>query len=184
MPDKLTITCPSCKSALTIANSPGIEQKVLKCPVCSYKATVGSYQNAAKNIRLQANDEPTDYGPVPPPIPQTMKPSFLKVNGATYNLQEGSNTIGRQAQTSVARIQIPGDPYMSRMQGTFYVEKTATGFCYRFEEMKAANHTTIRGNVLEEGDVVAVNPGDTLVMGETHVQLCSAAEAEQTEVKK
>lgn len=179
-PDKLRIKCPSCKSSLSIAKSPGIEQKVLTCPVCKYKATVSSYINASMNIRVQSNDEPTEYGQSRPPIHKGTQPAQLKVNGRSYPLQVGSNTVGRKAATSQARIQIEGDGYMSRMQGVFYVENTPEGYRYRFEELKAPNHTSIRGTVLAEGDVVAINPGDILVMGETSVKLENGIEGEQT----
>lgn len=183
-PDKLKITCPSCKSTLTIASAPGIEQKVLTCPVCKYKATVNSYINAAMNIRVQGNDEPTEYGPAVPHIAKSTRPAHLKANGESYPLQPGSNTVGRKAATSQARIQIEGDGYMSRMQGIFYVENTSEGYRYRFEELKAPNHTSIRGTILAEGDVVAINPGDTLIMGETRVQLENDTEGEHTLIKR
>lgn len=189
MSETLKITCPQCKSVLTIPNTPGVEKKVLTCPVCKYKATVSSYVNTALNVRVPDSDAPTE---VSDPIQERQeafrgaahKPGFLMINGQSHELREGANTIGRRARTGTASIQVAGDGYMSRLQGTFYAKRTPQGYCYRYEELKAANHTTIRGTVLNEGDVIAVNPGDVLVMGETSVQLCQAADDESTIIKR
>lgn len=189
-PDKIRITCPQCKSALSVNNSPGIENKALTCPVCKYKAIVSSYINSSLNIQTPSCDAPTevDNKLMPPPIPSSViktseVPVCLKVNGVMHSLKVGSNSVGRKAKSGTADIQLAGDKFMSRNQGIFYVEKTLNGFIYKYQELGAANHTVISGIVLEDGDVVAVKVGDVLLMGDTSVQLCECFDEESTQIR-
>lgn len=183
--DKIKIVCPQCKSALSVSKLPGIEQKVLTCPICKYKATIGSYLNNSLRVQVPSCDAPTEVGDVPT-VKKTATsevPVCLKVNGMTYPLKVGSNSIGRKATTGTADIQIAGDKYMSRSQGIFYVERTINGFIYKYQELGAANHSVISGVVLEDGDVVAVKVGDVLLMGDTSVQLCASIDEESTQIR-
>lgn len=189
-PDKIRITCPQCKSALSVNNSPGIENKALTCPVCKYKAIVSSYINSSLNIQTPSSDAPTevDNKIMPPPIPSSVVnssevPVCLKVNGVMHPLKVGSNSVGRKAKSGTADIQLAGDKYMSRNQGIFYVEKTFNGFVYKYQELGAANHSVISGVVLEDGDVVAVKVGDVLLMGDTSVQLCECFDEDKTQIR-
>lgn len=176
------VQCPQCHKNLTISYTPGIESKMLTCPSCKYRAMVRSF------IRMQTCDDPTEVAECLTRVGTRsvgeLKPGFLKIREQSYPLHEGANTIGRKARTGTASIQVDGDVYMSRLQGTFYVEKTTAGYRYRYEELKASNHTTVRGTVLNEGDVIAVGPEDILVMGETSVQLCYAKDDECTQIKR
>lgn len=184
-PEKIKITCPQCKSALSVNKLPGIEKKVLTCPICKYKATIGSYLSNSLNVQAPSSDAPTEVGNTSP-IKKTFTsevPVCLKVNGVMYPLKVGSNSVGRKASTSTADIQIAGDKYMSRCQGIFYVEKTINGFIYKYQELGAANHSVISGVVLEDGDVVAIKVGDVLLMGDTSVQLCESFDEESTEIR-
>ena len=189
-PDKIRITCPQCKSALSVNNSPGIENKALTCPVCKYKAIVSSYINSSLNIQTPSSDAPTevDNKIMPPPIPSSVVnssevPVCLKVNGVMHPLKVGSNSVGRKAKSGTADIQLAGDKYMSRNQGIFYVEKTLNGFVYKYQELGAANHSVISGVVLEDGDVVAVKVGDVFLMGDTSVQLCECFDEDKTQIR-
>ncbi len=189
-PDKIKITCPQCKSTLSVNRSPGIENKALTCPVCKYKAIVSSYMNSAINVQTPSCDAPTEVGgkQTPPPIPSSVKPVSevpvcLKVNGVMHPLKVGSNSVGRKAKSGTADIQIAGDKYMSRNQGIFYVEKTLNGFIYKYQELGAANHSVISGVVLEDGDVVAIKVGDVLLMGDTSVQLCECFDEDKTQIR-
>lgn len=182
MSPTLKIVCPSCKRTLTIRNTPGVEQKTLTCPVCQFKAPVKTYINAALNVRVPSADAPTEIV-TDRKTAASGSPAVLQAGGRVYRLAPGANTIGRKAQTGTATIQIEGDPYMSRLQGTLYVEKTGATYRYTYEEAHAANHTVIRGTELAEGDVIAIAPGDALLMGDTSVELCDAPGEECTQIK-
>mgnify|MGYP000232363580 FL=1 len=40
----LTVVCPNCRSRLSLQNGPGIQDKMLACPICKYKAKVSLFQ--------------------------------------------------------------------------------------------------------------------------------------------
>ena len=42
--DVISVVCPNCRSRLSIQNVPGIQDKILPCPICKYKAKVSVYQ--------------------------------------------------------------------------------------------------------------------------------------------
>ena len=34
------VTCPNCRTRLSVKNEPGVQEKILGCPICKYKAKV------------------------------------------------------------------------------------------------------------------------------------------------
>ena len=40
----LTVVCPNCRSRLSLQNEPGIQDKMLACPICKYKAKVAGWK--------------------------------------------------------------------------------------------------------------------------------------------
>lgn len=40
----ISVVCPNCRSRLSIQDALGIQDKILACPVCQYKAKVSVYQ--------------------------------------------------------------------------------------------------------------------------------------------
>ena len=66
MSELIKVTCPNCKSLLSINRVPGIEDKLLTCPVCRFKSKVSVYmQGSMAQGGGGADEEPTqvNFGP-------------------------------------------------------------------------------------------------------------------------
>lgn len=56
----LSVVCPNCRSRLSVQDVPGIQDKILACPICKYKAKVSLYQMGQAGKGGQgASDEAT-----------------------------------------------------------------------------------------------------------------------------
>ena len=190
------IKCPSCGVVLSVKNSKDEAVKLITCPQC--KATLSVRFKPQKpleanthlaNGQQQAGGE-TQYGPSANQGETQLADGFtdhgetqqrthhmvaetacLEVDGRTYQLYEGVNTVGRKALSSQASVQIvTADHYMSRQHAKIVVTRLAGG------KLKAVisndrnkNISTIDGQDLLQGDAIVLSDGDRIVMGKTTV---------------
>lgn len=129
--EKIKITCPNCHSALSIANLPGISEKMLSCPVCRFRAKVSVYQQQAMSRGPQTSDdeEPTqvNFGSMDD---RTIGSLFM--GSKEFSLHKGLNTIGRKAQSGHAEVQLCDingevDRYMSRQHAVITIKEGGSG---------------------------------------------------------
>lgn len=173
----LSVVCPNCRSRLSVQNVPGIQDKMLECPVCKYKAKVGLYQMGQAGKGGQgASDEATR---LPGSFGQQMKSDTgqLRVvpTGQIIELRMGSQVLGRLAQSGTADVQIGSDhyrdAYMSRRHVRIDVLKTARGVEHHLVEIGSKNIIQLNGKDIGRGDEIILNFGDKLTLGKTDLVL-------------
>lgn len=95
----------------------------------------------------------------------------VMTTGETFDLHEGSNTIGRRANSDTADIQISNDMYMSRKHIIIDVVKQRNTLEYHLVEIGSKNITKLNGTAINRGDILILNPGDVMTLGTTEVRL-------------
>lgn len=183
MEEKKQIICPNCHSKLTVADAPGLADKVLVCPICKYKAKVSLFlAGGAPNRR--PDPKPTDNSQedgntiVNLGGAQNADPGQLRIEqtGQYIPLEVGQHTIGRLASNKKARILIGNDgysdPYMSRLHARISVVPTANGgLQHRLQDAGAKNPIKHNGRVVPADAVIVLKIGDTITLGKTDFKL-------------
>lgn len=92
---------------------------------------------------------------------------FGKIAQKSYPLHLGQNTIGRYDENLRCDIEIHNDTYASRRSVVIEVIDKSTGFLYRMSVLKAANPVMHNNKPLIAGEVVYLNYGDSIQLGNT-----------------
>lgn len=172
----LSVVCPNCRSRLSIKDAPGIQDKMLSCPICQYKAKVSLYQlgQAGKGGQKPVGGESGDT--IIPHYNTDMGQMRVVQNSQIFELKMGSQVMGRLANSGKADLQIGvdknTDPYMSRRSVQIEVVKNERkGILHKLVCMKTPNPILLNGNKVNEGDQVWLKFGDKLTLGKTDVVL-------------
>ncbi|MEE1178067.1 MAG: hypothetical protein U0K71_13775, partial [Paludibacteraceae bacterium] len=140
----ISVVCPNCRSRLSIQDALGIQDKILACPVCQYKAKVSVYQiGQTGKGGLGACESDT----VIPGSSAEKKVDIgqLRViqTGQICELRKGSQILGRLAESKKADLQIGSakysDPYMSRLSVKIDVIETSRGIEHRLVDVGSTN---------------------------------------------
>lgn len=170
MPELIRVTCPNCKSLLSIKSVPGIGDKLLTCPVCRFKSRVSVYlQGEYAQGGVGADEEPTqvNFGPA---LDKNRQIGSLYVYGQEFALKMGRILVGRLASTSHADMQIPTDDhYMSRSHAYITVRERNGQIEHLLEPANPKNPIKLNDKILENGDVVVLSWGDKLRFGHTEI---------------
>lgn len=173
----ISVVCPNCRSRLSIQDVPGIQDKILPCPICKYKAKVSVYQMGQAGKGGQgASDEATR---LPGAFGQQIKTDTGQMRviqtGQICELRMGSQVIGRLAQSGTADLQIGSDHYsdmyMSRRHVQIDVVKTPYGVEHHLVEIGSKNIIQLNGKDIMRGDEIILNFGDKLTLGKTDIIL-------------
>ena len=173
----LSVVCPNCRSRLSIKDVPGIQDKMLGCPICKYKAKVSLFQLGQAGQGGQgASDEATRLpGLAPKPARMDMGQLRILPTGQICELKMGSQVLGRLAQSGTADLQIGcdtyKDPYMSRRHVQLDVVRTANGVEHHLVEIGSKNPILLNGKEIQRGDVIVLSFGDKLTLGKTELVL-------------
>lgn len=173
---KLSVVCPNCRSRLSIQDAPGIQDKVLGCPVCKYKAKVSLYlMGQAAQGGQGANDEATQLPGSMQQVKTDVGQMRVIQTGQICELRMGTQVIGRLANSGKADLQIGSDdykdPYMSRSHVQIDVVKTAAGIQHHMTEIGAKNIIQLNGADIQRGDVIILKFGDKITLGKTDIVL-------------
>ncbi len=146
---------------------------MIECPHCHFKAKANVYQSGAFGQGgYGANDAatqlPSDFHPA-----QMDEVGIIKVleTGRTFQLKEGTNVLGRVASSGTADLKISNDPYMSRRHLQVDVVKTPWGLEHRLVEIDSKNIIILNGKPIQRGDILKLNFGDKMTLGQTEVIL-------------
>lgn len=160
----MKVKCPnnSCGALLTIQDTPGIADKMLRCPVCQHRDKVSVF--IAEINKLEDRTELC--------LQDSYKSTgTLIVNGVSYPLAEGPNTIGRKSVTSVADVQLAvDDKRMSRMHICITVVKKNDFYQHQIENISSRNKVIINGKYLQAGEVEILKYDDIIRLGETEIK--------------
>ena len=173
----ISVVCPNCRSRLSIQDVLGIQDKMLPCPICKYKAKVSVYQIGQAGKGGQgASDEATR---LPGSFGQQVKNDTGQMRviqtGQICELRMGSQVLGRLASSGTADMQIGSDnykdEYMSRRHVQIDVVKTAQGVEHHLVEIGSKNIIQLNGKDIMRGDEIVLNFGDKLTLGKTDIIL-------------
>lgn len=171
-PQTINIKCPCCGVVLKVTNSKNEHVKRFACPKCAKPILVPFYKlnpedgetlmdgkGAAQSTQLASSE--------------MQQSCHLTYEGKEYDLPIGSYSIGRQAVTSTADIQIDTDDlYMSREHAMMNVRRLADGgIKVDVSNLKNKNTTLVNDYLLQPGDAIVVHDGDTVKMGNTIVTI-------------
>jgi DNA-directed RNA polymerase subunit RPC12/RpoP len=163
------IVCPKCSVLLTV--DPQMKGAIT-CPRCSYKGDVSLFPDAPP---ASQDDKDETLGPTRlSDKGKLAKPGMLVlVDGScrpeTIVLQRGLNSIGRKATTSESSIQLEtADAYMSKNHIRIeLVMKQDFSFEHRLSDSGSRNGTYHNKERMDPGDVIILQPNDTVRIGRT-----------------
>lgn len=182
---EIKIKCPTCGKILRLADAPNINQATFTCPVCKDKHMVGKCQRyvdapTTEETRYSGNQsgeetriaggcanggEKTRIYSAPQ---QPAIGSLIDASGRVYTLRQGTNTIGRKADSSPATVQIvTDDRYMSRNHAIIEVQQSANKTVHLLKNGANKNPSYLNGTLIAAGDQLVLNNGDRLQLGKT-----------------
>ncbi len=169
-PQTINIKCPSCGVVLKVTNTKNEPVKRFACPKCGKHILVPFFklrEKAEDGVTLMdGKGEAQSTQLASSDMHQSCR---LICEGKEYDLPIGSYSIGRQALSSTADIQIDSqDLYMSREHALLNVRRLADGgikvdIC----NLKNKNTTQVNEYLLVQGDAIVLHDGDTVKMGNT-----------------
>lgn len=178
---EIKIKCPTCGKILRLMDSPTINTASFKCPVCGEKHVVGNCQRFVERPKQPASEE-TQYGSMASHRPSNEETqiysaptplnvgTFVDNTGRTYMLQVGINTIGRQASTSSASVQIAtSDRTMSRSHAIVEVRNAGGQIVHILKNGANKNPSHYNGTLIEPTDQFILNNGDKVKFGSTEL---------------
>ena len=142
-----TLTCPLCKSKFSLSECERVKEEGGKSKSGSGE---GTEVNLGKHIKGELK--------------------VLNSNLPNFKLKEGSNVVGRKAQTSQADIQIPAEipagqekHKFSREHITINVVKTPKGYVHKMSLYKSKVNATYYNNVeLQYGNSYILKDNDII----------------------
>ncbi|GBU07013.1 hypothetical protein AwDysgo_03440 [Bacteroidales bacterium] len=166
----ISIRCPNCAIGLKVDESKlPSHLESFNCPKCKKPIPVSllsssdsSVQNDPDTVLLSAASMPQKTG------------RLLVLDGATsqaqtINLREGINIIGRQTATSDNPTAInTSDKLMSREHLLIEIKKDGKdNFIHQLSDNKSKNKTLYKGTYLDSEEVVVLQDGDQIQIGQT-----------------
>ena len=135
----------------------GIETMQVQCENCKMTLPFNSYLIVQRTI----------VKPLTPVLGQLQ----IKSTGDVYDLFEGEYIVGRTGTAKEAGLKLAvSDRTMSRLHLKMKVVKTKLNYVHSVENAENKKPTFINGRELQKGEIVYLNYGDTLKMGETYVE--------------
>lgn len=137
------IKCPNCEEELSLNPQNDLEKRQFDCPKC--KQTIKVADSLPKCSLCQGS--------------------------RSHQLHWGNNTIGRNYPNASVDIPITDDSnQMSRHHADIMLQCTDNGINVTIEDF-GKNPTKIQGIELINGDIVYLNPNDTIQMGSVTMYL-------------
>lgn len=195
---EIKIKCPTCGKVLRLPETPNINAASFTCPVCHERHVVGQcqryvpapppptatevdktrYDDASPTTEQPGGDKTRHSGSPAGPtldVPNTIGPAaqptvgmLVDANGASYQLTQGFNGIGRKANNSAATVKIATtDRTMSRCHAIIEVQSAGGHLLHILKNWENKNPTFLNDMQLAPGDQLILNPGDRLKMGNT-----------------
>lgn len=178
--EPIKIQCPHCKSVLTVKNPEALEGKQLVCPACKQQQPFASYPKVKLRPAAPVTEEEDSHFNNEETLHETTirNRGHLEHAGVSYELHKGATVVGRKSPTSKAGIQIDlsdespeiGNT-MSRAHVQITMQQGQSGYLHYLQSLPdAKNDTFINGQLLQKGDVIKLNDGDVITMGQVPVK--------------
>lgn len=181
MDEIIKIKCPFDGAILSVRNQPGIEKKLVTCPICKQKypfsqfkriTPAPSYQEEGATELPDMNGRARGYGAEEHTTIGQSQMNFtlgrLKVVGTTtsFQLRAGRNVIGRKGLKSLADFQIDTAEKraMSREHIQIEVKKVPGKGLVHYVSLckEKVNKTFVGNDLLMYGDVLILNHGNII----------------------
>lgn len=172
----MKIKCPYCGKILEVKSK--TDEKInlattLTCPLCKSKFSLSECEILKEEVKEEGGKSKPDSGEKTKVNPGNHKKGELKVlnsNLPNFKLKEGSNVVGRKAQTSQADIQIPvampagqEKHRFSREQIVINVIETPKGYVHKMSLYKSKVNATYYNNVeLQYGNSYILKDNDII----------------------
>ena len=166
---KIYIICPECHQKLSFEEVPGYQNMLVECPKCHFKANASVYQSHSRGGQ-GASDTPTTLLYAPRSSMDIGQIRVISTNEIQY-LKEGTQIIGRRANSGNADIKISDDIYMSRRHIRIDVVKKNGGYEHRLYEIGSTNLPRLNKNLVNKGDILIIHFGDIITLGKTDIRL-------------
>lgn len=186
------IQCPQCKVGLEVKNTRDEAVKSIKCPNCQTPLKVVFRQPQAQPVAdhgatqlpgkpahppiatdpnaTQLGPQPTQSGTDKTQVKPKLQLGKLVCNGVEYPLQMGRNIVGRRNTTKPTNIMLNvNDSYMSRQHICIDVVRVGDSIQARVTNYQNTNDTEVAGLPMANGEVLVLNNGTTIKMGNTIV---------------
>lgn len=192
----ISVKCPKCQKTFGLKNTEGKSSVNIECPYC--KSPIKVIINR-KPIRLNTEGEQQrpqsggdetmyksqftheaaaqqpaydkdDTEPYAGLASASMSPALL-MDGKTYELPIGRNTVGRKAASSLSTLQLDtADRYMSRTNAIIDVARSLDGsWRVTISSSNERNLVKIDGHSIAMGDRIILQPGNTITLGHTNI---------------
>ena len=168
------ITCPKCQAVLQVKFPPQqepLEAKTYYAPPKPIPVDCAATQLAGNNGATQLAGASYGATQLVTDVPKQRTSAKLMCGGATYQLEEGQNIVGRKGNTSKAIVQIATDDrYMSRQHCSITVTTLPDGTKKAvLSNYQNKNLTSVDGQEIETGDAIRLTDGNSITMGHTTV---------------
>ena len=170
-PQTIKVKCGGCGAILQVTNSRNEAVKRFNCPNCGKVIEVPFHQHPTEDGATQLGGRPVSGETQLGGFNVMHNSCYLKFGDKRYDLQVGSNSVGRKANSSQADVQIDTeDRYMSRQHAIINVRRLPDGSIKcDISNDKNKNATSINGALLLQGDAIVLHDGDLIQMGNTTV---------------
>ena len=169
---EVKIKCPECNTLLSVKNTNGEPEATVTCPKCQSMLRVKFGKQKQSEPETPPRRPMGDGGETVIGEPTLRRSRFyLKVAGQTYQLVDGINTIGRQASSSSASIQIAtNDHKMSRHHAEIEVLRYPGGITrVKVKNWQNKNSTWVNGVELNDDETLILKNGCRLKLGDTEM---------------
>ncbi len=168
--DNYTFSCVACKQNIKFSDC----KKVTKKTIVTDNEKTRINTNNFQSISQCETSEKTILNN--PNLSQSQNISSKKAIGCLvdlstsikYKLKEGKNTIGRQASSNEATIQVQtSDRYMSRYHLGIDVINGSNEFVHNAYNLKENAETKINTSIIGSHDQIILTDGDIIQLGDT-----------------
>lgn len=177
------LVCPQCHSSLKL--SADKLPKAVKCPACGHIGELTEFSvKPQPKVTEILDDETIKIGPAESKTEildiDNMRPGFLVLqsdNGSWFGnkiveLRMGKNEIGRSSNVVTVNTPLPTkDELMSRRHIEIEMRQTKHGTIeHNLRDLGSKNGTKVNGNRLGAHDVITLQPGNIIEIGNTKLR--------------
>ena len=157
-PIKIKVECPNCHNTLNVNYYDGIESAHITCPVpkCGVKLPFKSYLLVQETL-IRA-------------VTPVLGCLTVKSTGERHDLQEGEYILGRAGVKVEADIKFNvTDRRMSRHHMKLTIRHINQNYLHHIQKAKEGVVIHVNGIELNDYDIVTLNYGDTISLGDTYI---------------
>lgn len=153
------LQCPHCNNP--IVHTPENEGlNTFHCPTCSGRVAIEAHKSTTPiNLSVSVNH-------IRGKLQLLRKWGFNK----SFPLPVGHHVIGRYDDDAQSDIAIKDDPSMSRRSIEIDVDQSEKGYSYKLKVLKSTNPVLHNNQPLNNGDVISLNFGDSIILGKTQLR--------------